>query len=316
MGEVQSASAYAAPYGPPRRSWSRRHGAHGGAVTDDVIDEMNHPDRQAARLDSNGRAIELQLTSEHGALFATGGQPGLCGLSPKLRDLHFVGSTDVECGSRRFIARCSRPSAPRATPPKKDRQLKMRLRTQASVFGDQASGSLIARSSNLGTGSIVIRRALRELGEIMSAEGHAGGVQASCGWATRTARAPMPLHERPGWSGRWAARSKAGSDTTGKKAITSERQARRLRWQPVRIPVFHRGVRFGLRTSATTGETSTALAASATPAALVGCPDHSALLAGLRFTPATTRAPFSPTPDNSVRAGLFSHAVPREIRNR
>ena len=66
---------------------------HGGAVTDDVIDEMNHPDLQAAELDGNGHAIELQLTSgEHGALFATGGQPGGTGTT-KVKDLHFVGST-------------------------------------------------------------------------------------------------------------------------------------------------------------------------------------------------------------------------------
>ena len=64
---------------------------HGGAVTDDVIDEMNHPDLQAAELDGNGHAIELQLTSgEHGALFATGGQPGGTGTT-KVKDLHFVG---------------------------------------------------------------------------------------------------------------------------------------------------------------------------------------------------------------------------------
>ena len=48
-------------------SWSRRHGAV-GAVTDDVIDEMNHPDLQAAELDGNGHAIELQTSGEHGAL--------------------------------------------------------------------------------------------------------------------------------------------------------------------------------------------------------------------------------------------------------
>lgn len=148
---------------------------HGGAVTDDVIDEMNHPDLQAAELDGNGHAIELQLTSgEHGALFATGGQPDGAGTT-RVKDLHFVGSTkhaNVDRGD-------SAATLFETVGTDYDRQLRiLDCTNQASVFGDQASGGLIGSFVDNGTGSIGIERCAN-FGEIMSAEGHAGGIAGS-----------------------------------------------------------------------------------------------------------------------------------------
>ena len=172
---------------------------HGGAVTDDVIDEMNHPDLQAAELDGNGHAIELQLTSgEHGALFATGGQPGGTGTT-KVKDLHFVGSTKHANVDRGDSAATLFETIGAEGDTSKDRQLKIEDCTnQASVWGDQASGGLIGSFFDNGTGSIVIERCAN-FGEIMSAEGHAGGIAGS---GSRTTGRPHRNRFRVLWYNR------------------------------------------------------------------------------------------------------------------
>ena len=288
---------------------------HGGAVTDDVIDEMNHPDLQAAELDGNGHAIELQLTSgEHGALFATGGQPGGTGTT-KVKDLHFVGSTKHANVDRGDSAATPFETIGAEGDSSKDRQLKIEDCTnQASVFGDQASGGLIGSFFDNGTGSIVIERCAN-FGEIMSAEGHAGGIAGSIvqlGDTDRTGRVKYCTNDGLVKSMGGSFKSRFGHD--GKSDNGSNDKLGGSAGGLVGYLSFTEGVGFGLGTSYNRGDIYSFSGIGYT-GGLVGYLDtrynswfyvYSCYNKGSVQPNATT---------TQYAAGLFGHAVPTKIRN-
>lgn len=288
---------------------------HGGSVTDDVIDEMNHPDLQAAELDGNGHAIELQLTSgEHGALFATGGQPGGTGTT-KVKDLHFVGSTKHANVDRGDSAATLFETIGAEGDSSKDRQLKIEDCTnQASVFGDQASGGLIGSFFDNGTGSIVIERCAN-FGEIMSAEGHAGGIAGSIvqlGDTDRTGRVKYCTNDGLVKSMGGSFKSRFGHD--GKSDNGSNDKLGGSAGGLVGYLSFTEGVGFGLGTSYNRGDIYSFSGIGYT-GGLVGYLDtrynswfyvYSCYNKGSVQPNATT---------TQYAAGLFGHAVPTKIRN-
>lgn len=154
---------------------------HGGAVTDDVVSKMNHPDLQVAEFNGNGHLIELQLTTgDHGALFATGGQPGDAGTT-KVKDLHFIGSVQHAIANSEQYAGALFERIGKEGDPSQDRKVTVvDCTNQASVFGDQATGGFIGSfvENRDGTGSITIE-SCSNFGEITSANGHAGGLVGS-----------------------------------------------------------------------------------------------------------------------------------------
>ncbi|MFR5196426.1 MAG: hypothetical protein ACLTEX_14125, partial [Eggerthella lenta] len=287
---------------------------HGGAVTDDVIDEMNHPDLQAAELDGNGHAIELQLTSgEHGALFATGGQPGGTGTT-KVKDLHFVGSTKHANVDRGDSAATLFETIGAEGDTSKDRQLKIEDCTnQASVWGDQASGGLIGSFFDNGTGSIVIERCAN-FGEIMSAEGHAGGIAGSIvqlGDTDRTGRVKYCTNDGLVKSMGGSFKSRFGHD--GKSDNGSNDKLGGSAGGLVGYLSFTEGVGFGLGTSYNRGSIYSFSGIGYT-GGLVGYLDtrynswvyvHSCYNKGSVQPNATT---------TQYAAGLFGHAVSTQIR--
>lgn len=287
---------------------------HGGAVTDDVIDEMNHPDLQAAELDGNGHAIELQLTSgEHGALFATGGQPGGTGTT-KVKDLHFVGSTKHANVDRGDSAATLFETIGAEGDTSKDRQLKIEDCTnQASVWGDQASGGLIGSFFDNGTGSIVIERCAN-FGEIMSAEGHAGGIAGSIvqlGDTDRKGRVKYCTNDGLVKSMGGSFKSRFGHD--GKSDNGSNDKLGGSAGGLVGYLSFTEGVGFGLGTSYNRGSIYSFSGIGYT-GGLVGYLDtrynswvyvHSCYNKGSVQPNATT---------TQYAAGLFGHAVSTQIR--
>lgn len=154
---------------------------HGGAVTDDIIRQMNHPDLQVAEFNGNGRLIELQLTTnDYGALFATGGQPGDAGTT-KVKDLHFIGSVQHARVNSEQYAGALFERIGKEGDPSQDRKVTIvDCTNQASVLGDQSTGGLIGSfvENRNGTGNITIERC-SNFGEITSANGHAGGLAGS-----------------------------------------------------------------------------------------------------------------------------------------
>lgn len=147
---------------------------YGGAVTNDVIAAMNHPDLQVTEFDGNGYLVELQLDGDYGALFKTGGLPD-GDIDMKMKDFHFIGSVRHaqvdrgDCAGTLF----------ETVGTDYDRQLTiLDCTNQASVFGDQATGGFIGSFVDKAHGAITIKRC-SSFGEIMSAEGHAGGIAGS-----------------------------------------------------------------------------------------------------------------------------------------
>ena len=288
---------------------------HGGAITDDVLDAMNHPDLQVAELDGNGHAIELQLTSgKHGALFTTGGQPSNEGIT-KVKDLHFVGSvTHAQVNCNQGAATLFETIGAEGDS-SKDRQLKIEDCTnQASVFGDQASGGLIGSFFDNGTGSIGIERCAN-FGEIVSANGHAGGIAGSIvqlGDTDRTGRVKYCTNDGLVKSMGGSFKSRFGHD--GKSDNGSNDKLGGSAGGLVGYLSFTEGVGFGLGTSYNRGSIYSFSGIGYT-GGLVGYLDtrynswvyvYSCYNKGSVQPNATT---------TQYAAGLFGHALPTQIKN-
>lgn len=147
---------------------------YGGVVDDAVVDKMNHPDLQVAKLDGNGHLIELQLTS-HSALFQTGGKAGDTGVTT-IKDLHVIGSVSYSGNAGTLFG-----SIGTKGDSSDDRRIEIRDCTnQANVQGGPSAGGFIGSyfDNNNDKGGIVIERC-SNFGEILSSEGHAGGMVGS-----------------------------------------------------------------------------------------------------------------------------------------
>ena len=147
---------------------------YGGVVDDAVVDRMNHPDLQVAKLDGNGHLIELQLTS-HSALFQTGGKAGDTGVTT-IKDLHVIGSVSYSGNAGTLFG-----SIGTKGDSSDDRRIEIRDCTnQANVQGGPSAGGFIGSyfDNNNDKGGIVIERC-SNFGEILSLEGHAGGMVGS-----------------------------------------------------------------------------------------------------------------------------------------
>lgn len=150
---------------------------YGGAVTDDVVKAMAHPDLQAAEFDGNGHLVELQLTThEHGGLFKTGGKPNGAGGSTTVKDLHLLGSVmHAHAGSDDRAATLFESVGTKDNP-SDDRHLKIESCTsQAYVFGEKDSGGFIGAYYDNKHGNLLVTNCAN-FGDVTSNDGDAGGM--------------------------------------------------------------------------------------------------------------------------------------------
>lgn len=147
---------------------------YGGAVTNDVIHKMNHPDLQVAEFDGNGHVIDLQLTS-YSALFQTGGKPDNTGVTT-IKNLHLFGSVKYNGSAGTLFG-----SIGEKDNPSENRRIEIADCTnQANVEGGPSAGGFIGSyyDNESGEGSIDIERC-SNFGDILSPQGHAGGLVGS-----------------------------------------------------------------------------------------------------------------------------------------
>ena len=147
---------------------------YGGAVTNDVIAAMNHPDLQVTEFDGNGHLIELQLTGSS-ALFQTGGKPDDTGVTT-IKDLHVIGSVSHGGSAGTLFGSIGEEGNP-----SENRRIEITDCTnQANVEGGPSAGGFIGSyyDNESGEGSIDIERC-SNFGDILSSQGHAGGLVGS-----------------------------------------------------------------------------------------------------------------------------------------
>lgn len=154
---------------------------YGGAVTDDVINAMNHSDLQVAKFDGNHHLIELQLTG-HGALFKTGGQPD-GGSRTTIEDLHFIGSVSYGGSAGTLFE-----SIGKRNDPSQDREVSiLDCTNQASVSGGTSFTTIVMPDGGSGAGGFIgsfwdnevgriAFQRCSNFGEIVCKGGHAGGM--------------------------------------------------------------------------------------------------------------------------------------------